>query len=148
MKQAACNYRVSAKALVVRDGLLLLVQEGSSQWDLPGGGIEHGEDIFGGLRREILEETSLEVADIDTRPITIGIGSDPVSGLNYLQVVYLASVRLADISHSTVDRGTAWLSPREVATVDLEPRILALRQSMLNALNSQILCVDPGLPAA
>lgn len=50
-------YRVAVKALIKNDkGELLLVKENSDKWDLPGGGLDHGEEPEDGLRREILEE--------------------------------------------------------------------------------------------
>ena len=46
LKDIKSAYRVAVKGLV-RDelGRLLFVQERSDSWDLPGGGLEHGEDI-------------------------------------------------------------------------------------------------------
>ena len=41
----------------------------SGQWELPGGGLDFGEDIHAGLKREIEEETGLEVRSISDKPI-------------------------------------------------------------------------------
>ncbi|CAL9538592.1 hypothetical protein SUDANB13_04182 [Streptomyces sp. enrichment culture] len=53
--------RVAAYAVVVRDGHLLLAQSrdegGAPEWVLPGGGMEHGEDPYDTVRRELEEET-------------------------------------------------------------------------------------------
>lgn len=57
--------RVSAGALVVREGNLLLVRMGlgdeSHFWIPPGGGMEAGEGAFSCAERETLEETGLVV---------------------------------------------------------------------------------------
>jgi nucleoside triphosphatase len=45
------------------------------QWALPGGGIEEGEHMEDGLRREIREEVGLEVTDI--RPLFFKDGEYP-----------------------------------------------------------------------
>ncbi|MFZ4155707.1 NUDIX domain-containing protein [Streptomyces pseudogriseolus] len=53
--------RVAAYAVVVRDGQLLLArsrdENGVAEWVLPGGGMEHGEDPYDTVRRELEEET-------------------------------------------------------------------------------------------
>ena len=51
-------YRVSLKCLIGNDdGDLLLVKEaGRDFWDLPGGGMDHGENIDAAIARELLEE--------------------------------------------------------------------------------------------
>lgn len=56
-------YRVAVKALIKNNkGEILLVKEKSGEWDLPGGGLDHGETPEDGIRRELFEE--LGVADI------------------------------------------------------------------------------------
>lgn len=56
--------RVGVNALVIRDERLLLVEfddETGLHYNLPGGGIESGESIKAGLKREVFEETCAEV---------------------------------------------------------------------------------------
>ncbi|MBU1246192.1 MAG: NUDIX hydrolase, partial [Patescibacteria group bacterium] len=56
-----CFYRISIKALIVDDKKrFLLVKEDNGTWDLPGGGLDFGEDAKSCLKREIKEETGLE----------------------------------------------------------------------------------------
>lgn len=54
-------YRVSIKGLVRnRNGEVLVVKEsGRDWWDLPGGGMDHGEDLKMAIAREMYEEVSL-----------------------------------------------------------------------------------------
>lgn len=71
-----CFYRVTVKGLCVRDDKLLMVREspseineGKSIWELPGGGLDFGEDIETGLRREVQEEMGLTVRKMSEQPI-------------------------------------------------------------------------------
>ncbi|HYP24947.1 MAG TPA: NUDIX domain-containing protein, partial [Actinomycetota bacterium] len=57
--------QIAVGAIVVRDGRLLMVQRanepGAGLWSLPGGRVEHGEYLAAALRREVKEETGLDV---------------------------------------------------------------------------------------
>jgi 8-oxo-dGTP pyrophosphatase MutT (NUDIX family) len=56
--------RNSSKAIIVRDGKILLTVNSDDQGDfylLPGGGQKHGETLHQTLKREVLEETGWTV---------------------------------------------------------------------------------------
>ncbi|MFJ4472268.1 NUDIX hydrolase [Streptomyces sp. NPDC089424] len=57
--------RVAAYAICVRDGQVLLARspapDGTPEWVLPGGGMEHGEDPYDTVRREVREETGYRI---------------------------------------------------------------------------------------
>jgi len=67
----ACGFVVyasskpTAGALCVEDGRVLLARRAAEpfegRWDIPGGFLEEGEDPVAGLRRELKEETGLDV---------------------------------------------------------------------------------------
>lgn len=64
-------YRVGLKALIRNNkDEVLLVKENSDKWDLPGGGLDHGEAPEDCLRRELLEETGLTGLIID-QPLVV-----------------------------------------------------------------------------
>jgi len=69
------KFQVAVKAVVsVEDKYLLLFKSESediapSEWDIPGGRVKFGEDLKEALKREIKEETGIEVASDDFFPI-------------------------------------------------------------------------------
>ncbi len=64
-----CFYRVSVKAFVTnKEGHFLLQKERRGVWDLPGGGLDFGENPTEGLKREIKEEMGLDVDSVELRP--------------------------------------------------------------------------------
>ena len=83
------NAKPCAGALVVSDGRVLLgrraVDPAKGAWDIPGGFLEEGEEALDGLRRELREETGLEVEPVEW----LGAYVDPyddhyVLGLSWL----------------------------------------------------------------
>lgn len=56
---------IGVGAVVVRDGALLMVKRGrdpgAGLWSIPGGRLEHGEYIVDAIKREVREETGLDV---------------------------------------------------------------------------------------
>ncbi|MFB6209727.1 MAG: NUDIX domain-containing protein [Candidatus Nanohaloarchaea archaeon] len=63
------RFRMATKALIEKDGKLLFLKEAESyeegtnadKWQIPGGRLEPGENYFKALRREVREETGLEI---------------------------------------------------------------------------------------
>ena len=54
-------YRVSLKAIIRNtNNEVLVVKEKGSQWSLPGGGMDHGEDVHEALKRELYEEVLID----------------------------------------------------------------------------------------
>jgi len=62
-KYPSTFYRVTTKG-IIRDerGYVLAVKEGSDNWSLPGGGIDHGETLQQALTREMYEEALITQA--------------------------------------------------------------------------------------
>ncbi len=60
---------VGVGGVVILDDRVVLIRRGSEplrgQWSIPGGTLELGETLLDGVRRELLEETSLEVRVLD-----------------------------------------------------------------------------------
>lgn len=65
-------YRISVKSLIRNEkGEVLVVKEtGRDWWDLPGGGMDHGEDLKATIAREMEEEVNLS-GDFEFRVISV-----------------------------------------------------------------------------
>lgn len=63
------SFYLAADAVIERDGKYLMIQEGKDYvkgtWNIPGGGVEHGENPVEALKREVFEETGLEIDEIE-----------------------------------------------------------------------------------
>jgi 8-oxo-dGTP diphosphatase len=61
---AGMSFRLAAYAGCIQDGRVLLARyvspKGETNWTLPGGRAEHGEDPFDAVIREVAEETGCD----------------------------------------------------------------------------------------
>lgn len=107
-------------ALIFEDGMILLVERGKEPlkgfWSIPGGIVETGEKLEEGIRREVLEETGLDVEPYSMFEIFERIIPD-VEGkpeYHYVLIDYLCR-RLSGepVAASDVSR-VAWVSEPEL----------------------------------
>jgi 8-oxo-dGTP diphosphatase len=97
-----CFYRVSVKALVVDEfGKFLLVKESDGTWELLGGGLDHGEDPIAALKREIHEETGLEVVSVSPCPAYFITAERAEHGFFIANILY--RVTLKDLAFTPSD---------------------------------------------
>ena len=66
-------FRISLKAVIINDeGKVLIVKEtGRDWWDIPGGGLDHGESVKAALIRELHEVVGFS-GDLVYEPIDVG----------------------------------------------------------------------------
>ncbi len=71
-------YRVSVKGIYVKDGKILMTYDDSNSkpvdddpWELPGGGLDFGEEMHTALKREVEEEMGLEVTSVSEKPLYV-----------------------------------------------------------------------------
>ena len=77
--------------MIFRGGRILLVERAGDPlkgyWSLPGGVLEIGETLQEGIRREVLEETGLEVAPVEIAEVFERIMRDEAGRVEYHYVV-------------------------------------------------------------
>jgi 8-oxo-dGTP diphosphatase len=116
-------FYVGQKALIEKDGKILVLNSPLVGADLPGGKIQIGELAFDkSLMREIKEETSLEVSV--NEPIATGyfkfhpqIIQQKKSDFVFI-VVYMADYISGEVSLSDEHETYQWVSEHEYETID------------------------------
>jgi len=81
--------RIALKALIIHEGKILVLREAATydegtnggRYQLPGGRVEPGENIFDALKREVQEETGLQIEV--GQPIYAGEWSPVIKGVQH-----------------------------------------------------------------
>jgi ADP-ribose pyrophosphatase YjhB (NUDIX family) len=134
---------VAVGAVAVRDdGALLLVRRGRppalGRWSLPGGRVEWAEVLSDALRREVVEETGVEVEPGDLAGLVEriypdegvrGSHSPEEEGFHYVILDYHVTVTGGTLRPGGDVTDARWVLPSELATLELSDGLLeALRQ--------------------
>ena len=112
--------RIRASAVILDDAQrLLLVRQVEDLWVLPGGGVEQGETILEGLRRELWEETGLEIEPI--RLLWFGNEISEEYKTLYIGVTFVAEPAGGCIGNSEHD--CRYYSRHELAPMNVPERL-------------------------
>jgi 8-oxo-dGTP pyrophosphatase MutT (NUDIX family) len=116
--------RVGSYAICLDAGRILLTRlTGTDTWTLPGGGVDHGEDVRAAAVREVHEETGLPVTlgallDVDSVRFTGHAPSGRLEDFHHLRVIFAGSVpgdvrpRVVEVDGSTAE--AAWVPLAEL----------------------------------
>lgn len=117
-----------AVSAVVRDdrGRLLMVRRtDNSRWAIPGGGQEIGETLTDAVRREVAEETGI---DVEVTGL-IGVFSDPEYVIEFddgevrqeFSICFSARPTGGTLRGSEESSEAAWVEPDRLADLDVHP---------------------------
>jgi 8-oxo-dGTP diphosphatase len=111
---------VGVGGVVIHERRALLIKRGSAplkdQWSIPGGTLELGESIQEGVRRELLEETGIEVQVGELIEVFDRIFRDEAGNIQYHFVIvdYLCK-KISGEAHPASDvTDTAWVREEDL----------------------------------
>jgi ADP-ribose pyrophosphatase YjhB (NUDIX family) len=108
-------------ALIIEGGRILLVERGreplKDYWSLPGGAVETGERLEEAMRREVREETGLEVEVLCLLEIfeRIMADADGRPEYHYVLMDYLCRPAGGTLCAADDASRVAWFAPEEIA---------------------------------
>jgi 8-oxo-dGTP diphosphatase len=107
-------------ALIFENSDILLVERANDPlkgyWSLPGGIVETGETLDAGIRREVLEETGLDVEAISVFEIFERImpDADGRTEYHYVLIDYICRPRGGQLAPASDVSKVAWVSERNL----------------------------------
>jgi 8-oxo-dGTP diphosphatase len=118
---------VGVGGVVIDDDRALLIRRGTAplkgEWSIPGGTLELGETVLGGVKRELGEETGLEVRVGDLIEVFERIVPDETGRLKYHFVIldYLCEVEGGSAKAGSDVTDVAWAREEELPRYSLTP---------------------------
>lgn len=124
-----CFYRISVKALVLNEtrDKFLITKEKSGEWEIPGGGLDHGTDPHTDLQRELMEEMGLQANWIADQPCYFTAGPMRKAKPNWAaNIVYEATLEHLIFTPSDECVAIDWLGQDNADQFDLFPNVTRL----------------------
>ena len=118
------NSKPTASPVILNnDNEVLLIKRAINphfgKWDLPGGFLENGEDPIVGLKREAMEELSIEVEPIDVFKIFVDNYGYEKGDFYTLNIFYRSKIVSGEIKLDEENSEFGWFSKDEIPWDDL-----------------------------
>jgi mutator protein MutT len=123
---------IGVGALIFRRGRILMAQRGKEPlkgaWSLPGGALETGESLDAAVRREVREETGLEVKPVKIFEIFERIMRDShgAAEYHYVLIDYLCRVTGGDLLAGDDVCRVEWVRERDLTELEITEGTLAV----------------------
>jgi len=133
--------RVRVAVCIADSDRVLLVQHrkaGRSYWLLPGGGVEVGETLVDAARRELAEETGL---DVEVGRLVLVCEALQPGGRHILNLVFAGAVHGGSLRVGRDDRlvQAEWVPVDELTTLEMYPAIGAELQTCCRGGMTEVL---------
>ncbi|TRX60759.1 NUDIX domain-containing protein [Fulvivirga sp. M361] len=123
MKKLYTYPEITVGAIIInpnREILLCKSQKWNNQYVIPGGHIEKGERMEDALRREVKEETGLEIYDIELISLQESIFSPQFhSERHFIFIDYCCKTNSFDVILNEEADSYAWVLPDKILSYDL-----------------------------
>ena len=137
---------VGVGVVVWREDKVLLVRRGKpprqGSWSLPGGAQDLGETVFEAARREIMEETSLDIEVLGLVDVVDSIRHDAAGRVryHYTLVDVVAEWRAGEATALDDAAAAAWFEPEALSGLGLwseTERVIALSRDLRRQLKAR-----------
>lgn len=121
VKISELTFRPAVYGVIIKDNKVLLLKQWDG-YDFPGGGVHLGERIIGALKREVKEETGLEVSPVRIISCSDSFFKLPYKG-NFVQSIHIyflcrvvggkISTEFFDDFEKKYAKGAEWIDLKE-----------------------------------
>jgi ADP-ribose pyrophosphatase YjhB (NUDIX family) len=131
---------LAVSAAIVRDGRVLVVQRArppaGGMWSLPGGVVETGETLIEAVKREVREETSIEIEPVALAGYRESITPDAAGRIErHFVILPFAARWLGGEPHLNEELSEArWVRPSELAPLPTTPGLALIVESAFELL--------------